>query len=325
MENKKKIVSFNLGGISNRVKCLVSMQRLAEKRDRGLYLYWIKNNTCGANFSDLFENTFQEIDKEDLKMINKKDIKLYGDNIADMPDPSNKYLFSDTCRFICLPGEVQDNFAKILPTTKGNNIDFEFERIPEKLRKEILKYLRNIKPKKSIKNFVDNFSKKYNLKNAIGIHIRRDDFVMGVDGLGKVSTNGKFIIKIKEILIKNPNTMFFLCTDCQKTEDQFKNKFKNKIIIFEKKNRDRTSVVNTQEGLIDLLLLSKTKQIIGTYGSTFTELAWWFGGCMADIYMVKDESLEKEYKFKRQKLEKSNYMKFKRFIATLLGKNSRFN
>ena len=41
--------------ILNRVKCLISTWRLADLYYRKLILYWPKNHTCGANFSDLFE------------------------------------------------------------------------------------------------------------------------------------------------------------------------------------------------------------------------------------------------------------------------------
>ena len=283
-----------------------------------------KNNTCGANFSDLFKNNFNELTPKELKKVNKKEVILYGADILEISDPPQKYLLSDTSRFLCFPGEIRNNFAKTFSDPKGNHLDFEFERIPKNLRKKILSHLNKIKPIKPIQNEVDRFTKKHNIKDVVGVHVRRDDFSVGVDELGKVSTDTKFFDKMDEILKEKPDTKFLLCTDCQKTENKFSNKYSGKIITFQKKNRDRTSVINTQEGLIDLLLLSKTKQSLGTYGSTFSELAWWFGGCKSKIYMIKDDVLEEKYRFKKQKLEKSIYMKFKRFIATLLGRNSRF-
>jgi len=54
MDNKKKkiIIAINLGGISNRVKCLISMWRLADLYGRELILEWHENHTCGCKFRD---------------------------------------------------------------------------------------------------------------------------------------------------------------------------------------------------------------------------------------------------------------------------------
>jgi hypothetical protein len=321
---EKIIIAMNPGGISNRVKCIISMLKLGDLYKRKFYLNWVKNHTCGADFSDLFENDFSEIKKDSLDKINKENVEFYGGDASEINDSSKNYIISDTWRFVLPKGELQNNFAIQFPTGKGNNIDFEFERIPLETRNKIIPYLKKLRPIKKIRNVVENFSKENNLKNAVGIHIRRDDFMHGKEGLGKVSTDDKFIEKINEILNKKPDTKFLLCTDCQDAENKFVKLFKEKIIIFPKKNRDRTSVEATQEGLVDLLLLSKTKHIIGTYRSTFNELAWWFGDCKAKIDIVKDKDMKKEYETKKKMYDKSIFLKFKKYVAKLLGRTSPF-
>lgn len=299
----KIIISANPGGISNRLKCLISMWRISDKFDGKLYLYWIKNHTCGANFSDLFENDFKKVTKEQLERLPKK-----------------KYTLSETFRFIPIGDEISNGFAKVSPTKRGNNIDFEFERIPKEVRENILVYLKQIKPIEKIRKMVDYLSKKYDVENLVGVHVRRDDFMIGKERLGEVSSDNRFFKKMKEILSFSPSTKFLLCTDCQETENKFKREFGNMVIIYPKKNRDRTTVLNTQQGLIDLLLLSKTKHIIGTYRSTFNELAWWFGGCKAKVDIIIDDNKKETYESNQKKADKSILLKLKRVAYKLFTK-----
>ena len=299
----KIIVAANPGGIANRIKCLVSMWRLSEEFNKKFYLYWIKNKTCGASFSDLFENDFSEISKEKLKEI-----------------PAEECFLSQTFRFITLTDEIPDKFAKVYPTTRGNNIDFEFERIPQKVRENLLLYLKLLKPIKNIKYIVDHFAEKYDVENLVGVHVRRDDFLYGKERLGDVSSNEKFFEKMKEILNNDPSTKFFVCTDSQETEDEFIKEFGDKIIVYPKKNRDRTTRIATQQGLIDLLLLSRTKHIVGTFRTTFTELAWWFGDCKAKVDIIIDEDLNKKYEENKRKFEKSKWLKLKKKVYKLFTK-----
>ncbi len=299
----KKLIAISPGGIASRIKCLISLWRLSDKFDAKLYVYWKRNNVCGAEFNQLFENKFHLISKGELETLSKEDC-----------------IISETWRLLTFPDEIPDNFAEVYPTKRGNNIDFEFNKIPIYVRENILFYINRLKPIKVISSIVDKFTEKYDVSNLIGVHIRRGDFLDGKDGLGKVSPTAKFIEKIHEVLWINPSSRFFLCTDCQQTEDKLKNEFGDKIIIYPKKSLDRASILAIQQGLVDLLLLSKTKHIIGTYFSTFTELAWWFGGCKAKINMIIDEGLKERYEIKKEKLSKSKYEKLKIFVYKILCK-----
>lgn len=304
MKNKI-IIAANPGGIANRIKCLVSMWRLSEKFDRKLYLYWVKNHTCGADFKDLFENDlfFEEISKEKLKELFEEEC-----------------ILSQTFRFVPLAGEIPDKFAKVYPTPRGNNIDFEFERIPQEVRENILFYLKQLRPIEKIRKIADYLTEKYDVPNLVGVHVRRDDFLVGKERLGDVSSDNKFFEKIDEILKEDFKTKFLLCTDSQETEDKFIEEYGNRIIIYPKKNRDRTTVLNTQQGLIDLLLLSRTKHIIGTYRSTFNELAWWLGGCKAKVDIIIDEDKKEIYEVNQKKFDKSKILKLKRIAYKVLCK-----
>ena len=314
-EVKKCIIAANLGGISNRIKCIISMWKLGDEYNRETLLYWPLNHTCGAKFSDLFENKIEKISKEQLENINKKDIRIYGQDCITIRDPHEKFLVSGTWRLL-LTGKEISNY----PDLSKDGIDLNFSQIPEKVIQNILIHLKKLKPLRSIEREVNNFQRKHNITNCVGVHIRRGDFADRKTSPGKVSSDEKFIERMNELVKENYKTKFFLCTDSKEVEEKLEKIFPKRIIKFPKTSFTRTEVRATQEGLMDLLLLSKTKHILGTYKSTFTEMAWWIGECKAKVEIIKDIKIEEEY-FKNVKKEKRKIIpKIKRFILILLGR-----
>ena len=286
MDSEKYIICINRRGLGNRLKGLISVSRLSEKLGRKLMLYWPNNQYCGCDFDDLFENSFPKIGEEAFKKIKEEgNYKLYKE-VLENADDTEKYLLFKTWKFVFLPDEIPENFARVFPSKKGKNIDFEYERIPEEIRQKLLIYVNRLKPKTQM--IVDDFTEKHNLKNCIGIHIRKGDYRFTAERRDKVSSEEKFIKRMNEM----PKDKFFLCTDSEKTEDKFKKIFGGRIIACPKGNRKRSKAMAIREALVDLLLLSKTKHILGSYLSTFTELAWWFGGCKAKVEIMGQEDVK---------------------------------
>nr|MDA3779978.1 alpha-1,2-fucosyltransferase [Bacteroidales bacterium] len=214
------------------------------------------------------------------------------------------FLFSGW-RFILFQNELHDKFSKNPLFSSGRSIDYEFQNIPKKIREEFLYYFNKLSPIESIQKEIDKFSKKHKLSNFIGIHVRRGDFKESIE----VSTDEKFIKRMKEILKENNSQKFFLCTDSKDTEENFRKIFPGKIISYKKVNFKRDNLKFVQEGLIDLYLLSKTKSILGSYLSSFTEVAWWLSdGKMKIEIMATNEEMNRVAAEKNKKI-KSNQIK----------------
>ena len=65
---KKPIfISMSPGGISNRIKTLVSCMRLADKFKGECLLYWPKTWACKVEFGNLFQSNLRQISKEELR------------------------------------------------------------------------------------------------------------------------------------------------------------------------------------------------------------------------------------------------------------------
>lgn len=272
------VISFSQGGLSNRIKCLVSSIKIAKNTGRKVLIYWPKNVYCNCRFNDLFSNKIEEISREAIiKIIKNREHHYCSDKSKELKD--KKFLIIDNSSFI--------GFS-------DKNIHLKYKKIPVKILEDILASLRELNIKKDILKEVSRFSKRFN-NNTIGVHIRKGDFIWLKSGIGKVSDEDCYIEEIKKEIQINPKSNFFLATEDPQTEKKFKAIFNNKISAYPKKKYKREDEGSVQEAFIELLLLSKTKKILGAFGSTFTELSWYFGECKSEIKIIENKVYLREF------------------------------
>ncbi|MCK4553272.1 hypothetical protein KAT80_03640 [Candidatus Pacearchaeota archaeon] len=283
----KHIISTSQGGLSNRIKCLISSMKIAKETNQELVLYWPKDYSCNCNFSNLFENKIKEISKENLRKIIRQ---------------KNK-------KFVL----VNDTESKIF----SDKINLQYEKIPSEIKREILYYLNKLKIKREILKKVEKFKKSNFSETTIGVHIRGGDFKFIKNKIGHVSNDKQFIKEMKRELEKNPKTKFFLATEDKETENKFLKIFENEIIVYHKKTKKRDEEGSVKEALIEILLLSKTKRILGNFGSTFTEMAWFLGNCKPEIQIIINKQAFERFRLNEKK--KNNFInKIKKFVYELI-------
>ena len=85
----------------------------------------------------------------------------------------------------------------------------------------------------------------------------------------------------------------------------FENKYGNRIITHEQKKFNHPhmaesghnkSIQSTVDAFIDLMLLSKCDTIVGTYASTFAEVAWWLGDTKPKVIIPEPYNLDESFK-----------------------------
>lgn len=191
---------------------------------------------------------------------------------------------------------------KVLPEEekyiqKYKTIDLLYEETPEYFIEKYLKSLSKIKINPDILEYVNSFLDDWD--DVIGVHIRS----WWADG-PRTNWHDNKIFE-KEIQ-KFPHKKIFLCSDNNDVINYFKNIYGENVITHTQKLHERKynplgmyhdDVQLIVDGFIDCLLLSKCDTIIGTWGSTFSEVAWWFSGCKSrmiitkpDIVTLKDEN-----------------------------------
>ncbi len=183
---------------------------------------------------------------------------------------------------------------------KFNNLaemDFKYHKLPQDWIISFLPHVWRIRPKKDIEDtawaFINKYKDSFDRAEVIGVHIRKGDFKGLYDGRAGISKEEDFMERMKCLLEVNSNYKFLLCTEDEETEERFLQRFgKDKIIYFPKRFRDRNSSNGVKEAFVDILLLSKCPIIIGTFLSTFTEIAWWMGNCNAQVVIPGAENKE---------------------------------
>ena len=105
--------------------------------------------------------------------------------------------------------------------------------------------------------------------SCVGVHIRRTD---NQPAIGKSSTDA-FLASIKKELAADPDTMFYLATDDMEEERRLREVFPERILSNQNRCLRRDSREGIEDALVDLYSLSSTRKIIGSYFSSFTDIA----------------------------------------------------
>lgn len=282
------IIAYNIGGLANRIKAIASGYRLSEYYNRDMYIRWdvldnYKTHTHILNcpFYRLFKNR-NEINKDDI------------DHIS--PDSHIMDKNTSHCLIIFDSDNISPNFnnfnsgcsKQFTKSDKYNrNIDFMYRDIPEILKNKYIQYFKKLEPVDYIRRKIDIFSSNFD-EYTISVHIRS----WNRNGEGGRREGLYDIIKWEKEMDKyDERYKFFISTDSNDVRDYFMNreKYNGRIILYDREtnlDKSRDFPEGVIEDLIELYLLSKNRIIIGSHFSTYTEVAWYLGGCSDEIVIV---------------------------------------
>lgn len=261
-------------GLGNRLRALDSAVHLSEELKMPLQIEWVRNKDFNCAFGDLFELT------KNFPVIEKTSIIRDDGKIERSLNPIRKILYKvkmPSASSIFFNREIiqMKNKKDLSSEFQGlNNIYIQTETSFYKGR-DAFSYL---KPTNFIEEQLCIVTNRYN-DNTIGVHIRRSDNINAV----KSSPTDLFVDKMKKKINDNENTNFFLATDSEEEENKLKGIFKNKIITYKKRSYNRNSKEAIQDAWIDMLCLSRTKKIFGSYYSSFSEIAANIGAIPLEI------------------------------------------
>tara|TARA_R100000482_G_scaffold86209_1_gene34672 strand:- start:1061 stop:1843 length:783 start_codon:yes stop_codon:yes gene_type:complete len=179
---------------------------------------------------------------------------------------------------------------------KYKTIDFLYHDTPKYFIEKYLKSLSRIEINSDIIEYADNFLEDWS--NVIGVHIRS----WWSAGPPRLNWHDNKLFE-DEIEKFDSDKKIFLCSDNPEVVREFKAKYGKRIIVHEQKSHENyfhpydshyEDIQLVVDGFIDCLLLSKCDKIIGTWGSTFSEVAWWLGGCNSEIITPKSPNVSKK-------------------------------
>ena len=251
-----------IGGLGNRLRVLHSALSLHSGNDKPFRFIWPRDGHMNCSYHDLFKNHQGFILKDasgvGLKgLINK--IKII---------PGFKQIGLSNYSIIY-------NDKKIIELKK-NGYDFNrlFEMTSVLIKTHQWFYTAEhgrfmmpepaVEIRERVKKITDTYP-----ENIIGIHIRMGDNRMAQ----KLSTLDLFLLHIENEIRLNYPVHFFLSTDSSKTEEILLDKFPDYITVQTNKSLDRSTEKSAKDAFVDMLCLSKTKKIIGSYHSSFSDIA----------------------------------------------------
>ena len=240
-------------GLCNRLLVLAGSMRIAQRTGRTLALYWPVNCDLGCRFDELFTNTFPMVTEAMLATVLDTTVTVKVYNAWRTQGPIFKSIRAD--------GDPDANLVII----KGWSYPmFENESYSQELDAQVRSHLLALTPRPEIQAVVDSFALP---PATIGVHVRRGDHV---DEFGQ-SKDEHFIAIMRGILDRRPNAKFFFATDAPDTGRRFRAEFGDALLSAPKTWAGRHESLGGREGLIDLLLLSRTAAILGNIHSSFSQ------------------------------------------------------
>ncbi|NEP20419.1 MAG: hypothetical protein F6J97_26655 [Leptolyngbya sp. SIO4C1] len=245
-------------GLCNRLRSLDAAIALATKQRRQLYVIWELNIHCNCKFSELFL-----VPKEITAIVEVK------------PGFTSKALrkIERQARSHFSESYFDAGHLDTLKREKGStNIDKALDQVWTYLSSHdrffewsSMKAFSWIQPRQAISDRVD----QYRVKDRIGVHIRRTDNAKSI----QYSPTQKFIEYMNQEVNHDKNACFFLATDDPTLERHLRTVFPNRIAVHPKKSLDRQQPQAVWDAAIDLYCLAHCRKLIGSYWSSFSEVA----------------------------------------------------
>ncbi len=269
-EKSKRIIVRPMHGLGNRLRVIASAYNIARKSKKDLVICWDKDEHLNAEFHDLFVKQRFDIN---VDFVSSK----FLENIHEM----SFYQYMENEPFTHKHEEINTDTDLDIVITSSCVINSKFNDF-----KEENNFLKSLLLREEINEIVNQIKIT---DNHIGVHIRYDgdnwenlapEDVKNWNSeaheiLRKNRNNSKpdrFAKRMRE-LINNKNEIKFFVSAAKFSSIEFLlSEFKNKIEFIDRpKQADNRDSESIKYALVDMLLLSKCKYILGSGWSSFTE------------------------------------------------------
>lgn len=256
--SERILIASCTSGLANRMLMFAGAQRLARHTERKLLLYWPENDQLGCPFDALFKNAPAMLRDQDMHEVLRSDRTMKVYNAWHCP-PLYEQVSpdGDAAEIVLLKGWTAPKFAN--------------ETLAS-LRDELCEQLRTLAPADEIMAEAKAITLPH---QCLGVHVRLGE--QGQDA--KYFTQSKrehFEVVLRALAEQCPDASFLLATPCPEVERRFRSSLGARVITLPKSGPGREGPA-IREALIDLLLLSRTRGVLGNHGSTFSQVAAMLG------------------------------------------------
>ncbi len=260
-------------GLSNRLRTMVSGINIAKRLNVPCRILWERNNDCNCNFSDLYDDPcLCDVSIEENPSILQS---VGGVRRQSLPALAQKMGY-DSCiyNFKWCRGKA-DIFKIINPKCKK----LLLASYNEMYTLDGIKWGEYLLPREKLRNRIHETINRFT-SHTVGIHIRGTD-----NGLSKkYSPLEAFVGCMTKVLANDSDAMFYLATDEEEYKQTLTEIFGTRVIT-NSIELTRHSLSGMEGALVDLYCLSRTRYIIGSFYSSFSEVAAEIGGIKLYVAM----------------------------------------
>lgn len=265
-----RLVVYPHSGFSNRLKGQIS----ASLFDEDYKVFWQPERFCGLRYGDLFCDTHRVIEQLPA------DALLLDTWRFELPNQLHAIIapgFSDCStgyKGIDFPGDSQ-----------ARNIDFEYFKIPSQILAALKQKFAQIRFSKIIMDRV-NARLREMPDSYVGVHARtwfdepeRKQKWFNFDDFVKVCSR----FQDQELFVTSDDPLFV---------ENLSRVLNKKLLTSEKiiqrpsKPWYQNSPDEMLDDIVELLVLSRASHLVLTAMSTYSEVAWFLGGCIEEIYFA---------------------------------------
>lgn len=255
-----------VGGLANRMRAISSAVSLSGGDE--LQIYWFKDAGLNCTFRQLFQTI-------PLSYVKVKETHIGHQLLFDRPRRKNLYiprLFQQMRFDSCL---YEDQ-------TQENALDYErwkqshhsvYLASYNQFYKSTIELKDLFVPVKSIQERIDSISEPFTA-HTIGVHIRRGDHRIAIEK----SPLALFVQMMERKIDEDKQTNFFVASDSETDKNLLIKRFGERIIT-SCQPAERNTVAGMQQAVVDIYALSKTHTILGSFYSSFSEIAAQLGHC----------------------------------------------
>lgn len=155
------------------------------------------------------------------------------------------------------------------------SVDWWFDRTPDDVKAYFLPFFNSLKPSKRVQERIKTCHLP---ENAIGVQIRNTDNRADIKDVA--SLDSMFAV-MERFPTERPFFVSCMTADVSKA---VRRRFGARVIELD--NKDCHSMV---DAVADMWLLGQCTDLIASPESTFSEVAWWWGGCRSKVTMLTAE------------------------------------
>ena len=255
----KRILYFaNTCGLCNRLRTIGALQVISKQINCEFSFCWTEDRSC-------IGSPKWALQKQDLD--NQYSSILLSDSL--------EYILNhfDSCLVIGHQANARRNYIRY-----GLPDHIAYDSYLRLYAKECQSLFNNFITGCDLNNEIDSYTNQLNIltdTNYLAVHIRRTDLVTEYRRIKYPELKFPVIEAYEQAIEKlSPNKTFFLSTDCADVKLRFKNKYGDLVFIIDgehiKENHRQTSF---NHALIDLALLSRSRLLLITPHSSFSEFA----------------------------------------------------